>query len=120
MKSVKSLLKTDTLEIIRESARLLDEKKGVDIVLLDLMEVNSYLDYFIIATGNSIIHCRALAKEMISFFSSIGIKERGSPQFESEWILLDFNEIIIHIFTETMRDYYQLEKLWHDAKKIDF
>jgi len=96
----------------------LDEKKALDPVFMDLRKVNSYLDYFIIATGNSQIHCRALARDISKFLHEKGLKEYGKHDLNSEWIILDFGELIVHIFTEEMRSYYQLEKLWADAEKI--
>jgi len=112
------LKKAQIVRIAKECARLLDEKKARDICVMDLMRVNSYLDYFIIATGNSAIHCRALAREAQGYLRSIGLHERAKPSLESPWIVLDYSEIVIHIFTQEMRDYYQLEKLWADAERI--
>jgi len=111
---------TDIIDISRTCARILDEKKGTDIIILDLRGVNSYLDYFLITTGNSRVHCRALARELEKFIDSRNLPQRNKPDYESGWILLDFNELIVHIFTQEMREYYQLEKLWGDAKKISY
>lgn len=97
----------------------LDEKKAIDPVFMDLRKVNSYLDYFIIATGNSQTHCRALARDISRFLFEKGIKEHGNHDLNSEWIILDFGGLIVHIFTEEMRAYYQLEKLWADAETIN-
>ena len=108
------------VEIFKECARVLADKKGADIVLLDLREVNSYLDYFIITTGNSRIHCRSLAKELERFMHSRGLPSGRKPDYESGWIILDCGELIVHIFTQEMREYYQLEKLWGDARRIPF
>lgn len=96
----------------------LDSKKAIEPVFMDLRGVNSYLVYFIIATGNSQTHCRALARDISEFLYGKGIKEHGSHDSDSEWIVLDFGELIVHIFTEEMRSYYQLEKLWADAEII--
>jgi ribosome-associated protein len=96
----------------------LDEKKALDPVFLDLRKVNSYLEFFLIATGNSQIHCRALARDISKFLSDNGLKEYGKHDLNSEWIILDFGGLIVHIFTEETRFYYQLEKLWADAEKI--
>jgi ribosome-associated protein len=108
----------DCIEILRKSAMLLSEKKGIDIVMMDLREVNSYLDYFLIVTGNSRTHCRSMAREMERFIHAQGLRQRNRPDYESGWIILDFSELIVHVFTAEMRDYYQLEKLWGDAEKI--
>jgi ribosome-associated protein len=108
----------DLIEILKKSALLLSEKKGLDIVMMDLREVNSYLDYFLIVTGNSRIHCRSMAREMEKFIHSQGLRQRNRPDYESGWIILDFSELIVHVFTSEMREYYQLEKLWGDARRI--
>ena len=95
----------------------LDLKKADSPVLLDMRNVNSYLDFFIIATGNSSIHCRALAKDVEKMLHEAGLKQFGRTDYDSEWIIIDFGSIIVHIFTEDMRNYYQLEKLWGDSIK---
>jgi ribosome-associated protein len=117
---LKKLSENEMVEIFRECARVLADKKGTDIVFMDLRDVNSYLDYFIITTGNSRIHCRSLAKELDKFVTSRGLHTRNRPDYESGWIILDCSELIVHIFTQEMREYYQLEKLWGDAKRMTF
>ncbi len=102
----------------KECIEFFDSKKAIDPVFMDLRDVNSYLSFFIVATGNSQIHCRALAKEFEKFTSSMGLRSTGKPDFNSDWIILDFGELIVHIFTEETRHYYQLERLWADAKTI--
>ena len=115
-----AITEKEIVEIIKKCALTLDSKKGIDIVVMDLRNVNSYLDYFIIATGNSRIHCRSMAREVEKFIHDQGLRSRNRPDYDSGWIILDFNELIVHIFTQEMREYYQLEKLWGDAKKIQF
>lgn len=95
----------------------LDQKKAGSPVFLDLRKVNTYLDFFIIATGNSHIHCRSLAKEIEKKLYDEGLKQFGRPDYDSDWIIIDFGSIIVHIFTEETRNYYQLEKLWGDSVK---
>ena len=85
----------------------MDNKKAEDYVFLDLRKVNSYLDYFLIATGNSLIHCKSLAKSLRKYFSTTKLIERNKPDLNSEWIILDYNSIVVHIFTEELREYYQ-------------
>lgn len=93
----------------------LDQKKAESPVFMDLRKVNSYLDFFIIATGNSHIHCRSLAKDIEKKLHDDGFKQYGKPDYNSDWIIIDFGFLIIHIFTEDTRNYYQLEKLWGDS-----
>jgi len=109
----------DILKIGTASLIHLDEKKALNPLFIDLREVSNYFDFFLIATGNSQVHCAALAKDMIKFLYEKGLKEYNKPDINSEWIILDFGSLIVHIFTEEMRAYYQLEKLWGDAKKIN-
>jgi ribosome-associated protein len=111
---------SDIVDISRRCAQMLEDKKGSDIVIMDLRAVNSYLDYFLITTGNSRVHCRALARELERFIDTQNLLQRNKPDYESGWIILDFNELIVHIFTQEMREYYQLERLWGDARKISY
>ena len=96
------------------------EDKAKDIRIIDLREVNSYLDYFIILTGNSHVHCKSLAKEARTYLHGEGLREHGrnSVSLDTDWAILDFNHIIVHIFIEEARNYYSLEKLWADAAAI--
>jgi ribosome-associated protein len=109
----------ETLVIGKECLEYFDEKKAVEPLLMDLRKINSYLDFFLIATGNSQIHCRSLARDTVKFLTAKGLKEYGKHDLNSEWIILDFGDLIVHIFTEEMRTYYQLEKLWADAEKFE-
>ncbi|MGV7931108.1 MAG: ribosome silencing factor [Spirochaetota bacterium] len=120
MKARKKVTEEDIVEIARGISRLLDEKKADDVLLIDLSGINSYLDYFVIATANSLIHGRALAREAQRYFKAEGFSERSRADLDSPWIALDYHEIVVHIFTREMREYYQLERLWADAASIDF
>jgi len=105
-------------DLARGCAHALSEKKADDIILLDLRAVNGYLDYFLIATANSLLHCRAMAKEVQRYMHERKFPERTRPHLDSGWVVLDFNEVVVHIFTQELRDYYQLERLWADAARI--
>ena len=109
----------DILKMGTDSLIHLDEKKALNPVLMDLRKVSDYFDFFLIATGNSKTHCSALARDIIKFLSGQGLKGLNKPDLNSDWIALDFGGLIVHILTEEMRAYYQLEKLWGDAKKIN-
>jgi ribosome-associated protein len=120
VKNIIKLPEEDIVSFAKDCARLFDERKAKDIILLNLMKINSYLDYFLISTANSHMHCRSLAKEAQKFFHASGISERSKSNLDSGWIVLDYNEIVIHVFTQEMREYYQLEKLWADAEQIKY
>lgn len=108
-----------TEALIHTCAKILDEKKGVDIVCLDLGEIHSYLQYFVIVTGNSRIHCRSLAQAVADECVEQGLEKRHVHSDESGWIVLDYIDVVFHVFTEEQRDYYNLERLWSDARSVD-
>jgi len=86
-------------------------------VVMDLTGVSETLDYFIIVTGSSQMHNKSMAQEIINSLKKKGVMMSHSEGYpEGEWILLDYGSVIVHIFMEDMRRYYQLERLWGDAK----
>ena len=101
-------------------ARIADEKKARDIVLLDLRQLTSITDYFVICTGEVDQHVKAIADE---------IEKRLAPRDKpwhiegyqhQSWILLDYVDVVVHIFQPETRQYYNLEKLWADAPRQTF
>ena len=115
--SFKSL---DIDEIAENCARFLNNKKAFKTNFVDMRETNNYINCFLITTANSFIHCKAIAKDLRKYLLSSGLKERSKSDLDSGWIILDFDEIIVHIFTEQLREYYQLEKLWADARITEY
>jgi ribosome-associated protein len=95
------------------------EKKAIDPVVLDLNGVSGVTDYFLICSGNSTVQVRSIADNI-----SDKLKEMALPLVTKEgyadgrWILLDFGSIVVHIMYQTEREFYSLEKLWHDAKIV--
>ena len=97
----------------------MDEGKGLDISLLDLTTICSFADYFIIVTGDNPIHMRALGDRVRDALAKKGAHITSSEGRDSKsWVLLDFGPIIIHIMSRKAREYYGLEKLWGDARKV--
>ena len=98
----------------------LDEKKAIDLKILDVRGKSSVTDYFIIATGNSTPHLRALKDVLHKAFKSNKVNVLGmDASHESGWIVIDVFDFIVHLFNEEMRAKYNLEALWKDAKIID-
>ncbi len=112
-----TLLTTAKLRKIIVEALL--EKKGQEVVTLDLRKLNDRpTDFFIIAHGDSNTQVRALGASVLKDTEDNGAKPfqtEGSKN--SEWIILDFSDVIVHIFHREKRDFYQLDDLWHDAKR---
>jgi len=113
-------------ELVLGVAELLREKRARDILVLELGEITTVTDYFIICTVKTGVQIRALARfveEMIrsSAGANSGFDIRPmtrSAGYDSPWVLLDYNYFVIHFFLKEGREYYQLEKLWHDAKVL--
>ena len=107
------------LDVARRIVELAEDKKAADIVLLDLTGLTTLADYFVIASGGSERQLDAIADGIIGGLRDMGIRaigREGTP--DSHWVLLDFGDVIVHIFTPPERDFYQLEKHWAEAKTV--
>jgi ribosome-associated protein len=92
--------------------------KGIDPVLLEVTEFCSFADYFIICSGGSHRHVTALAQHLEEALSRAGVEPLGIEGLEEgQWVLLDYNTMLIHIFLQPLREFYNLEGLWSDAPK---
>ena len=100
-------------QLVQELKTVLEDKKGVDIELMDLRERSTFTDYFLVATGTSTTHVSALANEVDRFASLNKHPVLGSEgATESKWVLVDLGDVIVHIFLAEVRDLYSLDKLW--------
>ena len=107
-------------EVAFEVTKALDDKKGMDIQLLKIGDISSLADYFIICTGTSNTHVRTLCDYAEEVFEQLGEPMLGREGHRGNtWELLDFGSVVVHVFTEEAREFYALERLWADAKKID-
>ncbi len=101
---------------VRRIAELLQDKKGIDIVLLDLRAVTDTADFFVLCSGTSDLHVKALAEEVCDQLRTTGQGPWHVEGYESRrWVLLDFVDIVVHIFRQEVREFYALERLWGDA-----
>ena len=101
-------------------ARILDEKLGKNITILNISHVSSFADYFVIATGTSSTHVKALADEVEAQLDEAGISVSHVEGYRSNsWILLDYVDVVVHVFSDEAREYYDLERLWQDGEIID-
>ncbi|MBQ2971862.1 MAG: ribosome silencing factor [Ruminococcus sp.] len=109
-----------TLEQAKETAKVLSDKKGLDIKVIEISDVSVIADYMVIATGNSSTHVKALADEVEEQLDDMGISVSHIEGYRSNsWILLDYIDIIVHVFSNEAREYYDLERLWEDGKDVD-
>lgn len=97
----------------------LEEKKGEDIVLLDIHEIASFTDYFIIASGTSDRMLNALADAVQETAKKqYGLNGREEGKTQTGWVVVDFGDIVVHLFSEEQREYYHLENLWENGKVL--
>jgi ribosome-associated protein len=119
----KSITSSD--KVIKEravsAARTAIDKKAVDTILLELSDISAFADYFVICTGENPAQIRAIADAIDELFSK---KFRLEPLgveglAHGRWVLMDYGDIIVHIFNKETRSFYELEKLWMDAPRVE-
>ena len=107
-------------DVAKAAAFLASEKKAERPLVLSVSELTSYADFFVIVSAPSERQVNAIAKNVEDELRRRGIKPMGSEGANAgNWLLLDFGDVIVHIFTEEARDYYDLEGFWADAERLD-
>ena len=102
------------------TAKALDSKKGIDIQVIEISDISVLADYMVIATGTSSTHVKALADEVEYQLDNAGISVSHIEGYRSNsWILLDYVDVIVNVFSDEAREFYDLERLWQDGKPID-
>ena len=103
-------------------AKVIEETRGKDIRVLDLRSVTEVFDYFVIATGSSRRQMHAVSDEIERIVKvNWGDEKRGIEGYnESRWIVLDYGDVVVQLFDSDSRDYWDLEHLWGDAKRVEF
>lgn len=97
----------------------IDAQKGEEIIVLDLRSICDFTDAFVITTARSSTHMQSLVKHLLGELRKLGLRPLGKPETAGvRWVLLDFGEIIIHLFDAEARTYYDLETLWGDAEQL--
>ena len=109
-----------SIEIAKETAKILDSKKGLEIQAIGIHDISTLADYFVIATGTSTTQVKALADEVEFKLKELGVTPSHIEGHNSNsWILLDYGNVIVHVFLNEARDFYGLERLWKDGEQID-
>ena len=110
----------DPTVIALEVTKALDAKKGMDIKLLKIDKVSSLADYFLICTGTSNTHVKTLCDYAEYTLEQLGENMLGREGHRgNSWELLDYGSLVVHVFTEEAREFYNLERLWADAENVD-
>jgi len=107
-------------EILSKIVKTLDSKKAEDVEVIGIKDLTIIADYFVIATGTSTTHTKSLADEVEFQLKEAGVVPSRTEGYNgASWILLDYSDIVVHIFYKETRQYYSLERLWSDGEKID-
>jgi len=121
MSSPVSRATDEAIAAARAAARAISDKKGEDVVLLDLSSLLVVTDVFLIASGTSTRHVKTLVEDAEAALRELGrnpIRREGLEY--GEWVLLDYGDVVLHVFNRETREYYDLERLWSDAPRILF
>ncbi len=114
--------KKDSLQPeVRAAIEAAQEKQASEVTLLDLAGLGAFTDYFLLCTGFSPRQVEAICDEIEENLARIGVRllhREGQPG--ADWMLLDFGGMIVHVFTERARHFYDLERLWREARRIEF
>ena len=110
-----------SLQLALAAARTAAENRGRDVVVLDMRDLTAIFDYFVIATGTSRRQLHAISEEIDRVLQEeLGDERMGIEGYaESRWIVLDYGTIVVHLFDDEARGFYDLENLWAEAKRVD-
>lgn len=106
-------------KILDLAAKALDSKKGIDINAIKVGELTIVAEYFLIVTATSSTHVRALSEEAEDVLSKNGVEPVHIEGKSSNWVLLDYGSVLIHVFTREAREFYNLDHIWSDGEKVD-
>ncbi len=109
----------DTFVAAKTAYKALDDKLAIDIKVLEIKGISSLADYFVIASGNNPNQLRAMADEVDEQLFKAGFRLKHSEGMGAKnWILMDFGDIVVHLFNKENRGFYDIERIWGDAKVI--
>ena len=107
-------------ELAKIAYNALDDKKGVNITIIDISEISIIADYFIIAGGTNENQVKALAGNVEDEFAKAGLSPKHEEGYtNANWILIDYEDVIVHVFNEDDRLFYDLERIWRDGKIVN-
>ena len=118
--STERKFRMELLEIVKKAVTALEDKKAEDITVIDISEVSSIADYFIIANGSNANQLAAMQDAVDEAFYKAGLQAKQiEGNRNSTWILIDYNDVIVHLFDKEDRLFYDLERIWKDGKIVE-
>ena len=110
---------TEPREMADIAVKALEEKKAIDIKIIDISHISTLADYFIIASGSNRSQVQAMADAVDEALDKMGVHARSTEGYQNaNWILLDYGDIVVHLFDEETRLFYDLERIWRDGRVI--
>lgn len=106
-------------EELEIAVKALDSKKAEEITALKVGDLTILANYFVIASATSSTHVKALADEVEYQLAQKGVTPKSVEGMRSDWVVLDYIDVVVHVFHKEARDFYQLERLWADGEKVD-
>ena len=107
-------------EIVKKIYKIIEDKKGDDIKVIDISKISSIADYFIIASANNVNQVQAISDEIDFILGKEGILPKAvEGNKNATWMLLDYNDIVVHIFLKEDRVFYDLERIWRDGTEVE-
>ena len=103
-------------EFLQKITKVLEDKKASNLMILDITSISTLADYFVLASADNVRQLDALEDSVEEAFPGEPLRKEGESS--SGWILMDFRDIVVHLFSKEMREYYDLEKIWSDAKRV--
>ena len=110
---------TDPIEIAREVAEVASDTLATNITVLDISQISSFADVFVVCSADNVRQLNALREAIAMRLNELGVRtKRAEGIAETGWILLDYGDVIVHLFTEEQRMFYRLEDVWSEAQKL--
>ncbi len=107
-------------ELVQLLSQTAHDKKAEDIVVIDVRGLSSFTDYFVVMSGRSTRHVQGLADAIGGHMRKKRIGQSSAEGYnEGQWVLLDYNDVVVHIFYHESRSFYDIEGLWHDAPRVE-
>jgi len=107
-------------DALKIALKAIDDKKASDLVVLDISGIASFANYFLLCSGDSSRQIQAIADEVEEKLRALGLRPTHIEGYRNaEWVLMDYIDLVVHIFSKKARAYYDLERLWRDGKRLD-